>query len=158
MNVIRFNWRLIRKILVILLSVFIFLKIIQFVTVTSDSILKYDHKTKQFFIRKDMLNKIQLKYQNISSTTGRSSYFEFQIKSVLIRYTQIPVQYWTLLLENAVNLGMNTIEVEVEWNSHEPMFKKYDFQSKSNDLNLFIRKNMFFASFKVNCLKIKFFF
>lgn len=33
---------------------------------------------------------------------------------------------------------MNTIEIEVIWNSHEPMYKKYDFKMNSNDLNLFI--------------------
>ena len=138
MNVIRFNWRLIRRILAVLFFLFVFVRIIEFVTDFDESILKYNPKTRELFIRKDLLNEKQLLNARYSQTS--SGYVEFQIRSILIRYTLVPVQYWTSLIENAIDLGMNTIEIEVIWNSHEPMYKKYDFKMNSNDLNLFIGK------------------
>ena len=66
-----------------------------------------------------------------------------------MQYSRVLVQNWAETLENAVKLGVNTIEIEVAWNSHEPMPKRYEFDQNSKDLLTFINLVKHFKLFLI---------
>jgi beta-galactosidase GanA len=62
----------------------------------------------------------------------------FQIISGAIHYFRIHPDLWLDRLTRCKSLGLNTIEVYVPWNWHEPYPGQYDFTSPGADLDKFI--------------------
>ena len=46
---------------------------------------------------------------------------------------------WVDIIENALKLGLNTIEIQIIWSVHEPVENQFDFSKYSNDLESFIK-------------------
>ena len=131
MNVIRINWKLIRTLLLIVVAFYSLVALIQRFNRHKHASLAYDYSKREFRINVNRLkNTVPLVDNRMDN---------FQIRSGLIRYSITPVEYWSGLLENAVKLGLNTIEIEVVWAIHEPMPTKFEFQKESADLELFIK-------------------
>ena len=131
MNVIRINWKLIRSLLLIVVAFYLLVALIQRFNRHKHASLDYDYTKREFQINVELLR------NTVSLVDNRM--VDFQIRGGLIRYSITPVEYWSGLLENAVKLGLNTIEIEVVWATHEPMPAKFEFQKESTDLELFIR-------------------
>jgi hypothetical protein len=159
MNVIRFNKRKILKICFIVFSVYILKCLFDWFVSVEEPSLSYDHLQRRFYIRQNSVFFRRLN-QQVYNSRDHSDFYHldenenvrvidseekdeskrpFQIKSALLPYSNILVEYWVDLIENAVNLGLNTIEIQVVWNNHEPVEKKYDFKIYSNDLEAFLK-------------------
>lgn len=138
MNVIRPNWRQIRKLCIYLLFIYLIYILIRYVTFRYEPTLKYDSARREFLLNREWadLNNI-----SVVEDAAKSELVRFRIKSALVRYTQVPVEYWINIIESALQLGLNTIELEIVWNAHEPKQKGFDFKTNSNDLSLFISKS-----------------
>jgi hypothetical protein len=156
MNVIRFNKKKISKILLILFILYLIKYILEWFFRTEEPSLSYNELNRKFYIK---LNRVYIRNIRISDPSRDHSEFyhldendnievetkeenlkrPFQIKSALIIYSKILVENWVYAIEKAVDLGVNTIEIEIPWNIHEPIENKYDFTSYSNDLETFIK-------------------
>jgi len=138
MKVIRINWPLIRKLCLAIFSVYLFYRLVRYVTFKYEPTLSYNFARREFFVPRQWA---QLKKLSLFDTPEPDQQtVRFQIKSSLIRYTKVPVKYWTTLIEKSIDLGLNTIEIELVWAAHEPLPTKFDFTSASNDLVLFVGK------------------
>jgi hypothetical protein len=156
MNVIRFNKKKILKLLFILFNVYLIKCFFKWCFQIEEPSLSYNELNGKFYIK---LNRVYIRNLKFSEPSRDHSEFyhldendnlevetkrdnlkrTFQIKSALLIYSKLLVQNWVYAIENAVNLGLNTIEIEVPWNIHEPIENKYDFTSYSNDLETFIK-------------------
>ena len=145
MNVIRVNWPLVRCLCLALFVLYLTYLLIYLAFKQYDPTLTYAPETGDFLINRERAAPHRL---NFTDAYGRdASKARFKIRSVLIRYAITPVEYWPRLLEDAILLGVNTIEIQVVWSLHEPMFKHFDFTQKSNDLETFISESTFFVIF-----------
>jgi beta-galactosidase GanA len=105
--------------------------------------LSYDEEKQKFFININR-DTIEAKFKHSSSDFYELDQVEnlkvpFQIKSGFVYYTKVSIWQWQSVIESAKNLGLNTIEIEVPWNAHEPTHEAYDFDYISADLRTFIR-------------------
>ena len=146
MNVIRINWSLIKRSLLVFLILYISYVTIGYFLFAPASTLKYDSSSEEFLMDRNWAELNQIEFYDDKSD---NTHVKFRIKSTSINYLQIPVPYWSRLIEKAVKLGSNTIEIDIVWNYHEPMYKQFDYSQGSNDLGLFISKNI-----HSNCLNL----
>ncbi len=141
MKVIRINWPLIRAISLAILSVYLFYKVFNFLTFKYKPTLRFNYATREFFVSRQWAQLKNLSIITDVDLEKSDQAIRFQIKSSLIKYTKVPVEYWKALIEKNIEIGLNTIEIEIVWATHEPLPSKFDFNSASSDLVLFIGKN-----------------
>lgn len=143
MNVIRINWPLVRRLTVLILALYLVYLVIIIAFMPYDSTLHVDPENPgNFLISREHATLYGLSNASTDVNKNDPSKVKFRIKSVLIRYAKTPVEYWAPLIENALKLGANTIQVQVVWNFHEPMFKHFDYNQKSHDLEMFLSKHL----------------
>jgi hypothetical protein len=123
MKTIQIRWKTIISSIKILLYVYMVGLILYWLIKPKEPSLDFDPTKKIFLIKQK----------------GSDERFPFQIKSVNIIYSKILVDDWAFTLENAINLGINTIQIDIAWNVHEPVHNRFDFNTKSNDLKTFIQ-------------------
>ncbi|HEV2489304.1 MAG TPA: beta-galactosidase, partial [Candidatus Acidoferrales bacterium] len=56
----------------------------------------------------------------------------FFIHSAAFHYYRIPRDQWSFLLDRYRDLGINTIDIYIPWNWHEPSEGNFDFDGHSN--------------------------
>lgn len=130
------------RIVVVLAFLFTFYYIIKKLSRNPEPTLSYDEEKQKFFVSLNR-NKIEAKIKRASSDFYELDQIEnlkvpFQIKSGLVYYTKVPIWQWQDVIESAKNLSLNTIEIEVAWNVHEPTHETYDFDYITSDLRTFI--------------------
>jgi len=123
MKTIQIRWRTVQKSIKIIVCAYLVVLVLYWFFKPEEPSLKYDQIKEVFLIRQN----------------GSDMRFPFQIKSVNIMYSKILVDDWAYTLERAINLGVNTIQIDIAWNVHEPIHNKFDFTTKSNDLRTFIQ-------------------
>ena len=121
MNVIQIRWKTLLKLARLFAVLLTICLVLYFLFRSREASLKYDHAKRRFYINRP---------------GERLSHL--QIKSVSIVYAKLCMDDWLSALENALQLGANTIQIDIPWNAHEPAQKRYDFESHSNDLATFI--------------------
>jgi hypothetical protein len=156
MNVIRLNKKKILKLLFIFFNFYLIKCFFEWYFQTEEPSLSYNELNRKFYIK---FNRVYIRNLKKSQQSRDHSEFyhldendnvevetkeenlkrPFQIKSALLIYSKILVENWVYAIEKAVNLGLNTIEIEIPWNIHEKIENKYDFTSNSNDLETFIK-------------------
>lgn len=139
MNVIRINWPLVRRLTLFTLALYLVYLAIHIAFMPYESTLHIDPEHPgRFLISIEHAKSYALNTSDVDKNDPGK--VRFRIKSVLVRYAKTPVEYWAPLIEDAIKLGVNTIQIQVVWNFHESMFKHFDYIQKSHDLEMFISK------------------
>jgi hypothetical protein len=164
MNVFRLNLRALYRLLVFILLLALFIKIFGLLFSGNAPSLIYERSEKQFYILQQTIDRekneldsattdtdenlsglfaddydfisIRLKSKRLRETNKRLPY---QIRSARLDYTRILFQHWADIVQHCRRMGLNTIQIDVPWNVHEPAEKKADFKTgPTNDLETFI--------------------
>lgn len=143
MSLIRFNPKSIIKIIVLIIFLVILKIILECFYQKNQSSLDYDYSNREFILKvpkgffkilpekREFSNQL---YVIEAETKNNKFWTKFQIKSVKFEYSKIFLQDWVPILQEVVNIGANTIEIEIVWNVHEKVSGNIDF--KSNNLEL----------------------
>lgn len=151
MNIIRFNRRTLYKLVILLLVYVAFRTLLDYLYKLENPSLEFDYSEREF-----CLNVPKTFFQNDQKSQRANNDFyiidqgpdfdektkikiKFQIKSAKFHYSKIFLEDWVKFLENAVNLGLNTIEIEIVWNMHEQNPGEFDFKSNNLDIEELIK-------------------
>ena len=143
MNVIRFNWKLIRKIVLFLIGIYMIkLLTVELYYLNKKSTLIYDEKASQFWIR-------NLNYSlfAIRNEHEKYEYFKIKLNCINFYYYKLLPNLWPNLIESIIGLRrkellFNCLNIKLAWNLFSFNFqydeKVYEFENRYYDLNAVI--------------------
>ena len=140
MKIFRIRWRFLKRIIKILVFLYLIKLFLGWLFKKEEPSLKYDYLKRTYFIKlSSFSNHISNLELDQLERIEKNERVPFQIKSVSLKYSKILVENWASLIESAVSLGANAIEIEIPWNAHEPVQKQYEFSKGTSDLETFIK-------------------
>jgi beta-galactosidase GanA len=135
---VRIHWNLVKRFLIVFITVLCIRRIYYSLFHTEPSL--YFNENGEIFIN---FHGNHYNEQRSKLTTRNG----IQLKSASIHYSKTLQTQWIGLLDNALEMGLNTIHINIPWNSHQPTPEDQTFSTFSNDLITFIelvhRKGLF---------------
>ena len=120
MNVIRFNWKLINKLILFIVIIILFYELYD-LFIKLRPALEYDNEKRLFFMKsKESLN----------------VYKSVQIKCVHLHYTHLNLHDLPFLLNSIVDLNFNCVRLQLLWNVHENEEGQIRFIDNKNNVDL----------------------
>ncbi|CAF1083099.1 unnamed protein product [Brachionus calyciflorus] len=145
MKIIRFNRGTFVKLTLCVLIYISFRTLLDFLNQPEKPSLEFDSSNREFYLHvprkffetdqkiSQNHNDFYLFDQNTEAPNQKIK-INFQIKSAKLDYSKLFLEDWVEFLENAVEIGLNTIEIEIVWNLHEKVPGDYDLKTDNLDL------------------------
>ena len=163
---VQLKWKKFFRILTILVVIYLTKTCLETFFIPRSPCLQYDPNRRQFFIsiagRPHLENNIDLLSDLVRQNKNRTSRvydqlypisaeypYKFVIRSAHLIYSRISLQHWISSIEAVFNAGLNTVEIDIVWNVHEPINDAFDFEQGSNDLVEFIKLVKHFKLFLI---------
>ena len=148
MNVIRFNWKLIRKLALFLIILYIFkVIIVSIYYLNKKPTLIYDYKHNYFSIRN-----LNYSYYAVNAGDNRE-YSKIKLNCVNFYYYKLLPNLWPNLIETITSLknrNFNCLNINIAWNLYSFNFqndeKVYEFENRYYNLNTLLN---LIASYKL---------
>lgn len=145
MSLIKPNWNTLIRIVLILVAIVVINRVVKKFFEIKPSSLRYNSLTREFYlivnqknIQENEFKQTALFYDDIYDVDEQTEYV-IKLRSAHFPFSKIPLQNWYNYCEYVKSAGLNSIQIDIVWNVHEPYKKKYDFTTGSNDLEEFIK-------------------
>jgi hypothetical protein len=156
---IQIKWKPISQLILALLAIYTLKSCLDFLFAPRQPCLRFDPHTRQFFMaavdarqRPYLANNTALiadliaQNENQRARTSRRPYadtqthpYRFTMRAAHLPFHRISLHAWVSALERTLQLGLNTVEIDVVWGVHETARGSLDFSQGSNDLDEFIK-------------------